>query len=97
MKSLCLCFSSLISFSRQGLTNYLNDLQYKAATQDDLWRHLTEQVVIVAGPTAEQHSYKNLQAHRDGTLNMDMDVKTVMDTWTLQMGFPVITVTRSAR
>ena len=25
---------------------------------------------------------------------MDMDVKTVMDTWTLQMGFPVITVTR---
>jgi len=34
------------------------------------------------------------QAHRDGTLNMDMDVKTVMDTWTLQMGFPVITVTR---
>jgi aminopeptidase N len=23
-----------------------------------------------------------------------MDVKTVMDTWTLQMGFPVITVTR---
>merc|ERR1712038_1268486 len=61
---------------RQGLTNYLNDLKYSAATQDDLWGHLTE------------------QAHKDGTLAMDMDVKTIMDTWTLQMGFPVITVTR---
>ena len=29
---------------RQGLTNYLNDLKYAAATQDDLWGHLTEQV-----------------------------------------------------
>ena len=28
---------------RQGLTNYLNDLKYAAATQDDLWGHLTEQ------------------------------------------------------
>merc|ERR1719431_1916989 len=61
---------------RQGLTNYLTELKYSAATQDDLWRHLTE------------------QGHRDGTLPMDMTVKTVMDTWTLQMGFPVITVTR---
>jgi len=61
---------------RQGLTNYLKELQYDAATQDDLWRHLTQ------------------QAHKDGTLPQSMDVKTVMDTWTLQMGFPVITVTR---
>ena len=28
---------------RRGLTNYLNELKYKAAEQDDLWEHLTEQ------------------------------------------------------
>jgi len=61
---------------RQGLANYLTELQFEAATQDDLWRHLTR------------------QGHKDGTLPMTMDIKTIMDTWTLQMGFPVITVTR---
>ena len=31
---------------------------------------------------------------RDGTLSQGMSVKEVMDSWTLQTGFPVITVTR---
>lgn len=35
-------------------------------------------------------------AHEDGTLPRDMTVKMVMDTWTLQMGFPVIKVVRAA-
>lgn len=34
------------------------------------------------------------QAHADGTLPRDLDVKEIMDTWTIQMGFPVINVTR---
>jgi len=62
---------------RQGLTNYLTDLQFAAAEQDDLWGHLS------------------VQGHKDGTLPKDMDVKSVMDTWTLQMGFPVVTVKRN--
>ena len=57
----------------------MTELKYKAATQDDLWSHLTK------------------QGHKDGTLAQDMDVKTVMDTWTLQMGFPLVTVTRQYR
>merc|ERR1712223_1454284 len=35
------------------------------------------------------------QAHRDGTLPNDLTVKIIMDTWTLQMGFPVVNVHRN--
>ncbi|XP_046398919.1 aminopeptidase N isoform X2 [Ischnura elegans] len=34
------------------------------------------------------------QAHRDGALERSVSVKEIMDTWTLQMGFPVVTVIR---
>ncbi|XP_027211488.2 aminopeptidase N [Penaeus vannamei] len=37
-----------------------------------------------------------MAAHEDGTLPQDVTVKKVMDTWTLQMGYPVIKVERSA-
>ncbi|KAF2365595.1 Peptidase M1 membrane alanine aminopeptidase N-terminal [Trinorchestia longiramus] len=35
------------------------------------------------------------QGHADGTLPEDLTVKIIMDTWTLQMGYPVIDVVRS--
>lgn len=35
------------------------------------------------------------QAHEDQVLHRTMSVKTVMDTWTLQTGFPVVTVIRN--
>ncbi|XP_018019816.1 aminopeptidase N [Hyalella azteca] len=36
-----------------------------------------------------------VQAHADGTLSPDITVKTIMDTWTLQMGYPVINAIRA--
>ena len=32
------------------------------------------------------------QAHEDGNLPKEYDIKTIMDTWTLQMGYPVVDV-----
>jgi len=34
------------------------------------------------------------QAHADNVLDESISVKEIMDTWTLQTGFPVITVSR---
>ena len=38
--------------------------------------------------------YFTAQAHLDKTIPEDVTIKTIMDTWTLQMGFPVVSVTR---
>jgi aminopeptidase N len=35
------------------------------------------------------------QAHADNVLDGSISVKEIMDTWTLQTGFPVIMVTRN--
>lgn len=35
------------------------------------------------------------QAHRDRVLPSNLTIKTIMDTWTLQTGYPVITVRRN--
>ena len=34
------------------------------------------------------------QAHDDGSLDNSLSVKEVMDTWTLQTGYPLVTVVR---
>nr|XP_027218923.1 aminopeptidase N-like [Penaeus vannamei] len=47
--------------------------------------------------TAEQDDlweYLTAVAHQDGTLPRGLTVKMIMDTWTLQMGYPVVKVTR---
>ncbi|KAB7504680.1 Aminopeptidase N [Armadillidium nasatum] len=64
---------------RKGLYNYLNELSYSSATQDDLWYYLT------------------LEAHKDGTLDLRVTVKEIMESWTLQKGFPVVTVWSDSR
>lgn len=35
------------------------------------------------------------KAHEDGSLDSNMTIKTVMDTWTLKPGFPVVSALRN--
>ena len=42
-------------------------------------------------------SYLSDAAHEDETLPADMSVKTVMDTWTLQMGYPYVSFQRNGQ
>jgi len=63
-----------------GFTRYLNRFSYSAATTDDLWTALTEQ--------AAEDGIKL----PDGS---DLDVKTLMDPWLNQMGYPILSVTNS--
>lgn len=34
------------------------------------------------------------QGHVDKTLDVSLDIKDIMDTWTLKKGYPIVTVTR---
>lgn len=63
---------------RKGLTRYLNKWTYGNAEEGDLWEALTEEMRHT--PTS--------------SLPPNVTVKQVMDTWTLQEGYPVLTVTR---
>ncbi|XP_063887273.1 aminopeptidase N-like isoform X2 [Scylla paramamosain] len=62
-------------------------------------RGLTEYLHRFEYDNAEQDDlWRHLTkaAHEAGTLPLNLTVKTIMDTWTLQMGYPVIKVERSA-
>ncbi|KAK7027938.1 hypothetical protein SK128_026273 [Halocaridina rubra] len=67
-------------------------------TEDSLRKGLTYYLEAFQYSNAKQDDlwhYLTKSAHEDETLPADMTVKEIMDTWTLQMGYPVITVSRS--
>lgn len=64
---------------RKGLTRYLNKWKYNNAEEKDLWEALMEQIRVTPG----------------SFLPTNVSVTQVMDSWTLQDGYPVLTVTRN--
>lgn len=77
--------ASLIRMMNHFLTNDV----FKRGLSKYLKRHKfssTEQDDLWAALTE--------QAHEDMVMSKNMSVKTIMDTWTLQTGFPVINVKR---
>jgi len=70
----------------------------KFLTTETFRKGLSNYLTALAYEAAEQDDlWRHLteQAHKDGTLDRDVKVKEIMDTWTLQMGYPLITVRRN--
>lgn len=69
---------------KEGLQRYLRALKYDNAEQSDLWAHLTaaQRVVRQSNSSSDQQQLET------------MDVGRVMNSWTLQTGFPLVTLTR---
>lgn len=66
-------------------------------TTDVFKRGLTNYLNAKAYKSAEQDNLWDAltkQAHKDNVLDKDVTVKEIMDTWTLQTGYPVVTVNR---
>uniref|UniRef100_A0A6A7FVN9 Aminopeptidase N n=1 Tax=Hirondellea gigas TaxID=1518452 RepID=A0A6A7FVN9_9CRUS len=64
-------------------------------TEPTLRKGLTNYLKHFEYDSAEQDDlwrFLTKQAHADGNLPQDLTVKIIMDTWTLQMGYPVINV-----
>ncbi|XP_065349189.1 aminopeptidase Ey-like [Cloeon dipterum] len=70
---------------RQGVSRYLKTHQYGSAVQDDLWATFEEQL----RDDSANDSSRTDEVPRDAT------VKEIMDSWTLQTGYPVIHVMRN--
>ncbi|XKL66949.1 hypothetical protein PGB90_010369 [Kerria lacca] len=67
-------------------------------TKDVFKRGLNNYLTKKAYQSATQDDLWNAlteEAHRTGVLEQNTTVKQIMDTWTLQTGFPLITVTRN--
>ena len=96
-------FLGLTTFNK-GISNYLHANSLSNANQDDLWSFLTAagqvpstKVILNGYCRPIFHIFpRTLQAtvaQEDGSLE-GKTVKEVMDTWTVQMGYPVININR---
>ncbi|XP_069189951.1 aminopeptidase N [Procambarus clarkii] len=85
-----------ISYSKgSSVIRMMNDFLTETTFRKGITNYLNGQ----AYSNADQDDlwrYLTEAAHEDGSLPSDTTVKMIMDTWTLQMGYPVIKVVRSA-
>uniref|UniRef100_F6X501 Aminopeptidase n=1 Tax=Callithrix jacchus TaxID=9483 RepID=F6X501_CALJA len=83
---------------RIGIVQYLQKHSYKNTKNEDLWDSMasicpTYGIQEMDGfCPRSQHSSSSSHWHQEG-----LDVKSMMNTWTLQKGFPLITITVSGR
>ncbi|XP_008828765.1 endoplasmic reticulum aminopeptidase 1 [Nannospalax galili] len=83
---------------KSGIVKYLNKYSYRNTKNDDLWDSMASICPTDGAQTVDgfcsrsQRSSSASHWHQEG-----VDVKTMMNTWTLQKGFPLITISMRGR
>ncbi|KAM9167640.1 endoplasmic reticulum aminopeptidase 1 [Mergus octosetaceus] len=84
---------------KAGLVQYLQKYSYQNTKNEDLWNSMTNICPTVGTGKSEQQGdgfcRRNQQSSSNAhwTKEETLDVRAMMNTWTLQKGFPLVTVT----
>nr|XP_013056390.2 endoplasmic reticulum aminopeptidase 1 [Anser cygnoides] len=84
---------------KAGLVQYLQKYSYQNTKNEDLWDSMTNICPTVGSDKSEQQGdgfcRRNQQSSSNAhwTKGETLDVRAMMNTWTLQKGFPLVTVT----
>uniref|UniRef100_A0ABI7WVE5 Aminopeptidase n=1 Tax=Felis catus TaxID=9685 RepID=A0ABI7WVE5_FELCA len=83
---------------KSGIVQYLQKYSYKNTKNEDLWNSMAS--ICPADDTQRMDGFCSRGAHSSSSSHWrqeGLDVKTMMNTWTLQKGFPLITITVRGR
>lgn len=83
---------------KRGIVQYLQKYSYKNTKNEDLWNSMAS--ICPTDGTQTMDGFCSRSHHSAPTshwLQEGVDVKTMMNTWTLQKGFPLITITVRGR
>ncbi|XP_036063302.1 endoplasmic reticulum aminopeptidase 1 isoform X3 [Onychomys torridus] len=83
---------------KRGIVQYLQKYSYKNTKNEDLWNSMAH--ICPTDVTQTMDGFCSRSHHSAPTshwLQESIDVKTMMNTWTLQKGFPLITITVRGR
>ncbi|XP_029798495.1 endoplasmic reticulum aminopeptidase 1 isoform X2 [Suricata suricatta] len=81
---------------KSGIVQYLQKYSYKNTKNEDLWNSM----ICPADGTQRMDGFCSRSSHSSSSSHWrqeGLDVKTMMNTWTLQKGFPLITITVRGR
>ncbi|XP_004406661.1 PREDICTED: endoplasmic reticulum aminopeptidase 1 [Odobenus rosmarus divergens] len=79
---------------KSGIVQYLQKYSYRNTRNEDLWDRMAS--ICPTDGTERMDGFCSRDPHSSSTSHWrqeGLDVKTMMNTWTLQKGFPLITVT----